>query len=640
MSKIRALKFIHKLTVLCFLLISGVSLAQEAKNITIVYGGNFDKDEEKYPGASLFSKDAERQVQFEHEGIDLWCDLAVYYQKENKIRAFGNIFFQQGDSIKMNSDYIDYNGDTKIAKAKENVVLRNNSTTLTTEELEFDRNKQEAYYEIFGTVKDSVNTLTSNKGRYFLTPKKYEFKSDVKVVSPDQTINSVRMDYYSESKRVYMYGPSTVTGEDYKMYCERGFYDTFNDNGYGLKNTRIDYNNRIIYGDSLYFDKTTEFASATNNIKIIDTVNDGVVKGHYAEVFKALDSVFVTKKAVAISVMEKDSLYIHGDTLMVTGKEDARIIRAFRKARLYKTDLSGKCDSIHYEQVTGITKMVTDPILWSGESQMTGDSIHLISDLETEKLDSLKVIENAFIIQKDSLSENGFNQIKGKDLFGKFIDNELTTIDIVKNAELIYYLWNDKNEFIGIDKRVCGRIEFTLAENQIDEVTSFIDVEGDIFPDDQLPVNGRRFRGFAWREDEMLRTKDDIFDEDDLNIELIKIHGIENPMDPDAPDLKAEEENSKIKIEGSGGSLLPVASKGKGKSANPDKKNQSGEEKAGSATEDDERVIQGNPDSDSNEPEASFEEPTPQDEKVGAEEGEADTQGENPETKPEEPNKI
>ncbi|UOB18180.1 OstA-like protein [Abyssalbus ytuae] len=539
----------RKIHILIFLVLNcAVSFSQETKKIDIVEGRNFSKDEDKYPGAAIFSKDNLGQVQFRHEGVDLWCDLAIYYQTENRIKAYGNIFFQQGDSIKMNSEYIEYEGDTKLAIARDKVVLRNNSTTLNTEELRFDRNIQEAYYDTFGTVKDSVNTLTSNKGRYYLSLKKYEFKSDVKVVSPDQTINSARMDYYSESKRVYMYGPSTVTGEDYKFYCERGFYDTYSENGYGLKNTRIDYNNRIIYGDSLYFDKTREFASATNNIKVIDTVNKGVVKGHYAEVYKAKDSVFVTKRAVAISLVEKDSLYIHGDTLMVTGKENARIIRAFHKARLFKTDLSGKCDSIHHTQANGITQMIKDPILWSGENQMTGDSIHLISSLETEKLDSLKVINNAFIIQKDSLSEDGYNQIKGKDLFGKFIDNELRVVDIVKNAELIYYLWNDKNEFIGIDKRVCGKIQFTLQDNQIDEVTSYIDVDGNIFPDDQLPVNSRKFRGFIWRGDERMNTVNDIFDEED-NIELVKIHGVDNPIDPDTPDEKAEEENRDLKIE-------------------------------------------------------------------------------------------
>jgi len=148
-------------------------------------------------------------------------------------------------------------------------------------------------------------------------------------------------------------------------------------------------------------------------------------------VYKAKDSVFVTKRAVSVNLVEQDSLYMHGDTLMITGKPEQRIIRAFRNAKFYKTDLSGKCDSIHFNQKTGITELITNPVIWNGENQMTGDSIHLLSNMETEKLDSLKVINNAFIISLDTVGKVGYNQAKGKDLFGKFIDNQLSTIDLV-----------------------------------------------------------------------------------------------------------------------------------------------------------------------------------------------------------------
>ena len=88
------------------------------------------------------------------------------------------------------------------------------------------------------------------------------------------------------------------------------------------------------------------------------------------------------------------------------------------------------------------------------DTKMTGDIMHLIGNNETEKLDSLKVINNAFIIQKDTLSKNGYNQIKGQNLYGKFINNNLNEVDIIKNAEVIYYMYNDNDELIGINKSV------------------------------------------------------------------------------------------------------------------------------------------------------------------------------------------
>ena len=511
-------------------------LAQESseeKQIQIVYGGTFSKDEARYPGASIFSRDDEKQVQFEHQGADLWCDVAIFYPKENKLRAIGQVRLQQGDSVEMNSRQVQYDGNTRLAKSFGAVELTNTEMTLFTDTLYFDRAAQRAYYRSGGRIVDPENTLTSIIGTYFMELKKYQFQDSVHIDNKDYTIDSKQMDYYTLSKNAYMRGPSTIRGEDYTMYCERGFYDTTIEQGYGVKNTRIFYDNRIIEGDSVYFDKATEFASATNNIQVTDTVNDGVVRAHYAEVFKAKDSVFATKRAVAINMVENDSLYIHGDTLMVTGLPDERVIRAFRQARFFKTDLAGKCDSIHFEQKTGITELIRDPIMWNAENQMTGDSIYLISDLETEKLDSLKVINNAFVIALDTVGKVGYNQAKGKDLFGKFEDNALKIIDLVKNTEVIYYMYDDKQDLIGIDKTICSKIRLHMLNNAIDEIAFFINPDGNIFPEKDLPEDSRKLKGFIWRGDERMLTKEDIFDEDDNSITLVKIRGIDDPLDID-----------------------------------------------------------------------------------------------------------
>ncbi len=505
------------------------------KPINIVHGANFTKDEAKFPGASIFSKD-DRQVQFEHEGANLWCDVAIYYQKEKRIRALGNVRMQQGDSVEMTSGKINYDGNIKLAKAFESVVLNSNKTTLRTDTLYFDREKQESYYNDSGTIIDSANTLTSRIGRYFMELKKLQFLDSVHIDNPDYMVDSKRLDYYETSKNAYMYGPSTITGDTYKFYFERGFYDTKIESGYGIKNTRIDYNNRIIEGDSVYFDKATEFASATNNITVTDTVNNGLIRAHYAEVFKAKDSVFATKRAVSISLVEQDSLYMHGDTLMITGKPENRILRAFRNAKFYKTDLSGKCDSIHTQEKTGLTQLIKNPVIWNGENQMTGDSIHLLSNKKTEKLDSLKVLENAFIISLDSISMTGYNQAKGINLYGKFVDNELKMIDLVQNTEVIYYMYNDDDELLGINKTTCSKIRITMANNDVVDLTFFTNPEGDIFPEKELPPSSRQLKGFIWRGDERILTKDDIFDDDDNHLVLPVIRGIDNPIDMDAED--------------------------------------------------------------------------------------------------------
>jgi len=227
-----------------------------------------------------------------------------------------------------------------------------------------------------------------------------------------------------------------------------------------------------------------------------------------------LDSIFMIKKAVAISIFEKDSMFIHGDTLLVTGPKEDRIVRSYRNVKIFKTDLQGKCDSLHTNQKSGITRMYYSPVLWSDNSQITGDSIKLLSNKETEKLDSLKILSNSFIVQKDSLDPENFNQIKGKNMYGKFIENKLKTLLVKGNGEAVNYNRNEDGVLETITKQYCSNIEFGLEENEINEIKCLIQSDGKTYPPSQFPEQERKLKGFVWREDEQPKTKEDIFIKD------------------------------------------------------------------------------------------------------------------------------
>lgn len=500
-----------------------IFFAQEPQKVDIQSG--FLEKRPDFPDAVIYTKQRNEQVYIVHEGVEMWCDQAFVYMNDNFVKAFGNVRITQGDTMTLNSKYAEYNGNTQFAFASGDVILKEPNTTLTTDTLYFDRIKQQGFYRSGGKVVDTASVLTSRIGRYFAETKKYQFLSNVVLTHPDYVINTDQLDFYTESGHAYLYGPSTITGETSVVYSERGFYDTRSDKGYFIRNAKIDYDNRTVFGDSLYFDRNKNFASATNNIKILDTLNNSLVRGHYAEVFKEKDSVFITKRAVAITVRDNDSTYVHADTLRITGKPEHRILKGFYQARIFKSDMSGKCDSIYSDEKTGITKMLRDPVMWSGENQMTGDTIHLLSNTETEKLDTLKVFKNAFLIQKDSL---GYNQVKGETLIGLFTDNELDTININRNTEVIFYTRNDEQELIGINHSRSSSIQITLAEQEIQTIRFINKADGKLHPESQFPENARILRGFNWRGEERLLTKEDLFKGKPVPV-LPKITGIPLP---------------------------------------------------------------------------------------------------------------
>jgi lipopolysaccharide export system protein LptA len=518
---------------LIFLAVSVSLFAQNNKKIYIEYSDFADRNQIEVPDAGLFIGN----VRINHDGILITCNKAYYFAEENYAKLFGDVQMVQGDTLFLNSQYAEYSGNEKKAFATGKPVLRSPDMTLTTDTINFDRSTQQVFYNSFGRIINKENTLTSNSGRYYVSEKKFQFLSAVTIANPKYVIKSNHVDYYNNSGHAYLFGPSTISSEKNFIYTEKGFYDSKKNTGHFLRKSFIRYEDRLIEGDSIFYNRNNEFASATRNVKITDTVNKGIVKGHYGEVYKLKDSLMMTGRAVAINLVQNDSIYIHGKKLLVTGKKGNQIIRAFKNGRFFKSDISGKCDSIHSSTKNALTQLIGRPVVWNGENQLTGDIIHLIGDNKNEKIDSLKVINNAFLISRDSLG-TGYNQAKGLNMYGKFKDNKLDYIDLIKNTEAIYYVYDDST-LTGIEKKISSRINITFDENKINVLTSYTNVESQMYPETELPENARRLRGFNWRGDEIIRTKDDIFppEEEALNEKMMK-----------ASKSDAEKENKPMEI--------------------------------------------------------------------------------------------
>jgi hypothetical protein len=536
---------------LIFLFVAGLSLlwGQETKIVEIRQAGSSTQDEANFPGANILLRDKTRRVKLFHEGALIESDQSFFYAKKNFFTAQGEVVFIQGDSIRMTCQEMQYDGQTKQAKAWGNVVLSRPDMELTTDTLYLDRTQNKAYYNTPGTIIDEESTLTSRRGIYFMDEKKYRFIRDVKIKNPEYKVDATQLDYYTESDLAYFYGPSTIVGKEYTIQSERGFYDTKVQRGNFEKNATIYYDGKIIKADSLFFENEREYASGTNRVSILDTLNQSLIQGHYGEIFKAKDSAIITRRAIATNIIENDSLFIHADTLIATGPDTARILRGFYDVRILKSDIRGRSDSLHFNETTGRIKLLKkplskkeqqiftekdknlrNPILWFGASQMTGDEIYLISNLETKALDSLKIIGDAFVIEKDTIGQQGYNQIKGGILDGIFKEGALAKINVVKNTQVVYYLYSDEDQqLIGVNKTICSALEMDMIDNEIADIRFFVSPAGDVFPEDQIDPNEQTLKGFIWRDQERPRTKKDLFSPEDLKLPLPTIRGITTP---------------------------------------------------------------------------------------------------------------
>lgn len=523
LKKITDLRALHYTILFSLLSLISFSQSKDSKKIIIHHADFSDINQEILPDAVILSGN----VSAEHDGMTMTCDKAFYFENENYLKLFGNVHVVQQDTLTMDSKYAEYNAANGFAYAQGEVILTSPDSTLETDTLKFDRNRNLLFYDSFGKITNKENTLTSNNGRYYSDQKKFQFLNGVVITTQNGTkVESNHLDYYEVPEHAYLTGPSTVTNQENLIYTENGFYDIQNDIAKLLKNSHIWHEKRKIEADSIYYDKNKEFASASYFVKITDTINKATINSHYAEVYQAIDSVYVTSKPLVAKEDEQGNImYLYAPEITLSGQEKNRIIRAYTGARILRDSMSGKADFINANESTGVTQLIGQPVVFSGDNQLSGKLIELITDTQTQKLDSLKVLQDAFVIEKDTIGI-GYNQLKGVNLYGSFLDGKLKEIDLVKNTEMMYYLYNDSNELVGIDKGICSHINITFEDGQIASATKFVDPDSEMYPDKDLPLNARNLRGFLWRGQEKINSLQEIFPQEELDKEAVLLKQI------------------------------------------------------------------------------------------------------------------
>lgn len=472
------------------------------KQIEIIHADNFIFDNNKHPDYGKLVGN----VSFKHEGTIMQCDSAYQY-KNNKMDAFGHIKINQGDTLKLYGKQLFYDGDISKAIIKYNVKLVDNHMQLTTEQINYDLEKDIAHYPTKGEIKDGNNNLVSDKGSYHSKTHLFYFKGNVEVINKDYIMRTDTMLYNSKTKVSFFQGPTTITSEENIIYCENGWYNTESNISQFQKNASITHQDFILKGDSIFYDRNKGYGKAIRNIYLIDTVNNLFITGDLGEYFEKTQNAMVTQNALLNLIADKDTLFVHADTIKSTKVENKRKINAYNNVKCYKIDMQAKCDSLSYNLQDSTIKLFKNPIIWSDKFQITADSINLL--VSSGKIKKMFLKQNPMIISKeDSLN---YNQIKGKIMTGFFKENKLHKIVVIGNGQTIFLAQNDNKENIGINTTDCSDITLFFKENELDGISFHTKPAAIMHPMDKIAEKDKILKGFLWRGDEQPKSKADIF---------------------------------------------------------------------------------------------------------------------------------
>ncbi|WP_449401044.1 OstA-like protein [Chryseobacterium wanjuense] len=499
------------------------------------------RKDEKYDGNPYFKGN----VEFEHQGSVLTADEVIVYEGQNFVKAIGNVKLQNTDGSVITAEEMEYDGNTQKGIARRNVVLTDPKQTIRTDIMYYDRLSNQAYFNTGGTITDGQSTMYTKSATYFLDTKLIDFTGKVKIDSKDYIIEGDNIKQNQNTKVAEFFGSTTITNRanpKNRVYTERGTYKMNTKEAYLNKNSKIFYNDKILTGDDMYYNQLTGFGKATGNVTLDDPKERRWIKGGYGEIFEKKDSAMMTKNPYAVKALEKDSMYFAAEKIISFQRPDSAdikvkksFLRAFRKARMYKSNAQGRADSIAFNETDGIMHMFTEPILWSDGKQVTGDKVEAYFNTEKESIDSLKVIGNAFAISKvDSLNmKDEFNQVKGKLMtvyYGE--DNNIKEAKVIGNAQAISYsddvnAQTKEKERIGISLTSCGIIDAIFEERALYVVECNIGATSDTYPMSKIEPARRKFPDFNWN------TKDRIMKWQDILVDT-----------PNYPEIKYESDNT------------------------------------------------------------------------------------------------
>lgn len=448
-------------------------------------------------------------VAFEHKNATMYCDSAYLYSKQNLIYAYSNVHVSRGDTVHLYGDFMLYNGNTDIGKFRHNVRLENKETTLYTDSLDFNNALNIAYYNVGGKIINEENTLTSIIGYYYANDDMFFFKDSVVATTPDYTMYSDTMEYYTEKKITYFKGPTNILSEEDHLYAENGWYKTEEKKFQFNKNAWYQNKEKILKGDSLFYDELNGIGIAIQNIEMIDTTENMILKGNYAYYTKEPESFIITDSTLLIQVSNyTDSLFLHADS--ITSNYDSsgtyRILKAYHKVKIFRSDFQSRCDSMVYNFEDSVITMYTDPIIWSEGSQMTAKKIEI--HIKDDKIDFFKLLNTAFIVsQKDSIS---YDQIRGKEMFGYIKNNQLSRIDVFGNGQTIYFTIDEKeNEIVGVNFAESSDLIIYLNKGQLGRIKLIKQPTGTLYPIGELEET--KLKDFRWLESLRPKSKKDIF---------------------------------------------------------------------------------------------------------------------------------
>ncbi len=303
--------------------------------------------------------------------------------------------------------------------------------------------------------------------------------------------------YLGDRKIAICDGNVKLTDGRTTLEADHGNYDTQKKIATFKTNVKLVDSTTIITAEQLFYYRTDKKSIAVGNVVIKNLENNITIYGGYFENYDSAKYSIIRNNPKLVQIDTASDGKI--DTLIVVGK----FMEAFRDTNvsmfsatdsvvIVRGNLSAVCGDVFYYDKKEIIILWRKPIIWYGDSQVSGDSV--VVKLKERRIDEVYVYGSAFVIEPaDTSYPERFNQLKGRSLVIKFKDNKVDEVHVVKNAISLYYIFETSDKG---DKKANGvnyvsgdSVWIKFKDGKMSRIKIVGGIEGTYYPEEM--VEGR-----------------------------------------------------------------------------------------------------------------------------------------------------
>lgn len=488
----------------------------------------------------------------QNNSTQVYADLLDYDGNKKIALLTNNVRLVDKDAT-LTTDHLTYNTATKIGTYLNGGKITDTKNILTSTTGYYFTNTGDAYFKHNVVLTSPEVVIKSDTLRYNSRSKIAYFYGPTRIYGKDDTLYTENGSYNTITEQAFFGKNNLYTQGTKSLQGDSLFFDR--KKGYGRAINNITFTDEAqkttLKGNLGIYRKNDESILATKNAYVVlrtqsnskvdsiwmtaDTLFSKVVLSRTIQAFKPpqqkQDSevddnttknvddgpeIKTPKEIVSTNTLSSTQNITNSNTTTLNSPNSTpdttktRLIFAYHKAKIFKSDLQAKMDSIFFSSKDSVIRCYKNPMIWSQGSQFSADTIYL--QLKHQQLHNILLHRNAFIVNNSiDIDSTKFNQVKGKVISGYFKNNKLHSTFVDGNAESVYYLKEEgKTTFSGMNKMISSRIKVVFENGELQKILFIRKPEGTYYPIGDIFEEDTILPGFIWKPKERPKSKEEI----------------------------------------------------------------------------------------------------------------------------------